>query len=103
MGGCLIMTDNEKKKIIDEYLYTDFWKKAYETAPSQNCKDYILLGLRGFIMSAEGEIFYKICKERKGLEKNFDLEDWQHLYKYCGDNPFKGICVTKIKELGGKV
>ena len=98
-----MLTDEKRKQIIDDYLYTDFWKKAYETAPSQNCKDYILLGLRGFIMSAEGEKLYEICNGRKQLEKKFNLEDWEHMYKFAVNNPFKGVCATKIKELGGKV
>ena len=30
-------------------------------------------------------------------------EDWQHLYRYCGNNPRKKLIQSKIRELGGEV
>ena len=44
----------------------------------------------------------EIAAEIDEKEKELTLEDWQHLYRYCGNNPSKTYIRKKIRELGGE-
>ena len=33
------------------------------------------------------------------LVSGVKLEDWKHLYKYCGNNPRKGVIAKRIQEM----
>ena len=41
-------------------------------------------------------------KAQRLIEENLKLVDWKHLYKYCGNNPRKGVIARKIQEMEGK-
>ena len=38
-------------------------------------------------------------RERKDLETRLDLEDWKHLRKYAGNNPWLTKCCEMIRKL----
>ena len=84
------------------FMQNKFFKEYYENAPTDACKKYI-----------EYEFVYSIYLEPENikelnekLEEEFGLEDWRHLYRYSGINPFRGKCRRKIdailKEQEGK-
>ena len=33
------------------------------------------------------------------MEEEFGLEDWRHLYRHAGRNPFRDKCRRKIDEI----
>ena len=40
--------------------------------------------------------------EVANIEKELGLEDWQHLYRWCGNSPEKKRIHDRIAELGGE-
>ena len=87
------------KKMIDDAIEKSsknpYWKKVYETAPSDTCRKRIALD---YCYSIYGD-GYDDDAERDRLEAQLDLADWKHLLKYSGVNPWRGKCRKKIKEL----
>ena len=89
------MTQGEKA--LNTFLANEKWKEYYEKAPSDACRKAI-----------EGEFvrslypLYSVEYRKEALEEDLNLEDWQWLYRWCGNNPRKGYIAGKIRELGGK-
>ena len=75
---------------LDEWLENPAWREYYETAPSAQCRKLIALEFQYSDLdasdSAEGQ---EILQEMKAAEETLGTEDWQHLYRYCGNNPRK--------------
>ena len=98
------MVDEKKvKAAVEFFMHNEFWKKVYEEAPSDKCRESYALTFYAstFIDDArEDEDFFK---KRDDVEDQLDLEDWKYLYKYQGNNPGKLKIKNKIKELGGSV
>ena len=86
------------EKALETFLTNEKWKEYYEKAPSDACRKAI-----------EGEFvrslnrMYSMAYDRDRLEAALGLEDWQWLYKWCGNNPRKGKIARKIAEMGGEV
>ena len=86
------------EKALETFLANEKWKEYYEMAPSDACRKAI-----------EGEFvrslnrMYSMAYDRDRLEAALGLEDWQWLYKWCGNNPRKGKIARKIAEMGGEV
>ena len=86
------------EKALETFLANEKWKEYYEKAPSDACRKAI-----------EGEFvrslnrMYSMAYDRDRLEAALRLEDWQWLYKWCGNNPRKGKIARKIAEMGGEV
>ena len=82
------------EKALDQYPKNESWKEYYEKAPSDACKRCI-----------EGEFVRSLFQDygseydKDKLEATLDLEDWRWLYKWCGNNPRKGLIAEKIAEL----
>ena len=89
------MDDGKLKKAIGVFLKNPYWKEYYETAPSEECKEYIEHDFYFSLFGGSEEIE----KRDKELEDLFSVDDWKHLAKYAGNNPFKGKCRKKIREL----
>lgn len=87
--------EKDVKDALKLFLKNPFWKKYYETAPSDVCKEYIALEF-GYSMAPKSD---KYASRREELEDMFTVDDWKHIAKYAGNNPFKGKCLRKIKEL----
>lgn len=76
-----------------------YWREYYEKAPSEACRKWIELS---FVYST----YYgpeNINELSESCEKEFTLKDWEYLCRHAGNNPFRGKCRAKIRELGGKV
>lgn len=87
------------KKAVERFLENPFWKKYYEDAPSEACKKYIELEFTNSMSVADGKGMLDIKEESQKCEDAFGIEDWKHLAKYAGNNPFRGKCLKKIREL----
>lgn len=81
---------------LDHWLRNPYWNKYYITAPSQLCREYIALK---FWNSHHPDYHPAILEERKRIEDEMRLEDWQHLLEYCGNNPWRLKVKNRIKEL----
>ena len=91
----------EMERILKEWLENPFWREYYEGAPSDRCRELIALE---FMYSEDGydeEELEEIQREMERVEETLGLEDWQHLYRYCGNNPRKKIIHDRIVKLGG--
>lgn len=95
----------DKKKLdaaVEFFCQNDFWKKVYEEAPSDECKEHYALD---FYFSTfwddahEDEDFFKMSDEN---EAKLNLEDWKYLLQYQGNNPGRVKIKQKIKELSGE-
>ena len=91
---------NEKKvtKAVAELCENPHWKEKYDNAPSEDCKRYVALGF--YYSDNLGEIpdYEEYKAEREKLEERFTKEDWQHLYKYEGNNPRKSFYKQKMES-----
>lgn len=88
------------KESVASFTVNPYWKKYLDGAPSDECKRYIKLN---FYLSdldeLDGDEKAGVIERMNGCEKKLGLEDWKHLLKYAGNNPFAGKCRKKIKEL----
>ena len=96
-----MFTPEMLKDAVDVYRENDYWKRYYDTASSKECKFRIALGWAYSMFHPVESAEMKKIREK--AEEPLKLEDWEHLCKYAGNNPWKGLCRQKIKELGGKV
>ena len=89
------MVDEEKiQKAVETFCKNPYWQKYYDDAPSDACRRKIALD---FCRS----LFFE-PKEREPFEeaeKDFTVDDWKYLLKYCGNNPLYTKYKNKIKEL----
>ena len=79
---------------LNEWLENPAWREYYDTAPSIECQT--LIALEFWYSETESEA---AIEAMEGVEENLKLEDWKHLYKYCGNNPRKGVIARKIQEM----
>ena len=83
------------RKTVEEFTKNPHWKKYYEQAPSDGCKQHIALTFYSSFYGESADI-----KQRKvSLEADFTITDWQYLYDNAGNNPFKTTCKQKIEDL----
>ena len=91
--------DKEMEAAVKRFTKNPYWKKYYEEAPSDACKQYIALQFQNSASVADGEGTLNLKDEFKKCEDQFTLEDWKHMEKYAGNTPFRSKCRSKIKEL----
>lgn len=80
---------------LARFLRNPYWKEYYEGASSEACRKWIELE---FVYST----YFgpdNINELSEACEKEFTLEDWEYLCRYAGNNPFRGKCRAKIREL----
>lgn len=87
----------EYKGILNEWLENPSWREYYEKAPSEKCREVIVLE---FVYSELEE--EKILEELDAAEKELVVEDWQYLYKHA-HGPEKKRIHDRIVELGGEI
>ena len=80
---------------LNEWLENPSWREYYETAPSIECQT--LIALEFWYSETESKA---AVEAMEGVEEDLKLEDWKHLYKWCGNNPRKGVIARKIQEMG---
>ena len=97
MCGRSAMGDDmtKREKAIKVFCKNEYWREYYEGAPSEACKEWIELQFC-YSMFREPE---NIGEKHAVLEKDFTIEDWEHLRKYAGHNPFYSRCTREIKRL----
>ena len=81
---------------LNEWLENPAWREYYEEAPSGKCREWIALEFR--YSETEDE---ETALEMDRMEEELSLEDWRHLYRYCGNNPRKKKIHDRIAALGG--
>ena len=80
----------EFDETVAHYMENPYWRKYYETAPSEVCKEFVTM-----------EFYYSVHQtpEAEGvlcdMEDELGLVDWKHLLKYCGNNPRK-VFIKKV-------
>ena len=89
---------NQYAEILNEWLKNPYWRKYYEKAPSEKCRDVIALE---FLYSELEED--EVLEQLDEAEKELKLEDWQHMYRYSGNGPEKKHIHDRIVELGGEI
>ena len=85
------------EKALEQFLKNDYWKEYYDTAPSDECREYIKREFVGSIYPDAGEE-----GNARALEPTLSADDWRHLLKYAGNNMFRPYCKKKIAELESK-
>ncbi len=91
--------EKEIRQAVENFSENPHWKNYYDTAPSGACRRYISLEFYYSENFLNGKDRVSFDEERKELEDKFGVEDWKHLAKYAGNNPFRGKCRKKIREL----
>ena len=76
----------EKAEVPAGWLENPFWREYYENAPSEKCRELIALEFR--YSDDDGDL-EELLREMESVEEELGLEDWKHLYRYCGNNPRK--------------
>ncbi len=79
---------------IREWLENPYWKKYYEEAPSDSCRQYIALDFRYSDTEDEG-----IAEEMDALLEKLRAEDLLHLAAYVGNNPQKAAFLKRAEAL----
>ena len=82
---------------IREWLENPYWKKYYEEAPSDQCREYIALEFR--YSDTEDET---LAEEMDALLETLGAEDLRHLAAYAGNNPEKMVLLRRAEELENK-
>ena len=86
--------ETDLAETLQSWRKNPFWNQYYKTAPSILCKT--LIALEYYYSDTESE---DAANAMDQVEESLGLEDWKHLYHYCGNNPRKGKIRRKIKEL----
>ena len=79
---------------IREWLENPYWKKYYEEAPSDSCRQYIALDFR--YSDTEDE---EVAEAMDALLETLRAEDLRHLAAYAGNNPQKAAFLKRAEEL----
>lgn len=90
------MTDRKSaiENAVELFMKNPYWKKEYDTAPSEACRRYIQLEFYQSLYEDSG-----IVQEMKSLENQLGIEDWEHILKYTAHNPFRTRCKQRIAVL----
>lgn len=91
------MNEKKIKAAVEEFTKNPHWKAYYEQAPSEACKRHIALEFYYSESLGEVENYDEYKAEREKLQGEFTREDWAHLYKYAGNNPWKAHCKKQME------
>ena len=79
---------------LKEWLENPHWKKYYEEAPSDQCREYIALEFR--YSDTEDE---DIAEEMDALLETLSAEDLRHLAAYAGNTPQRAALLKRAEEM----
>ncbi len=82
------------KRALRLFLKNDYWREYYETAPDDLCRRYIELEFADSVTDIP-----EISEARRAMYDKLELQDWIHLEKYAGNNPFRSRCRSTIEKL----
>lgn len=88
--------NNVRTRVLDEWKKNPLWREYYETAPSERCREMIVLELVYNVYGSK-----EVAAELDELEDRLILEDWRHMEKYCLDEAPMKYIRKKIRESGG--
>ena len=92
----------DKKKVnaaVEFFTRNPYWKKMYEEAPSDKCRERIALTFYYSTFFDEANADGTWVEAMKSAEDELKLEDWKYLLKYQGNNPGKLMIRKRIEEL----
>ena len=92
----------DKKKVnaaVEFFTRNPYWKKMYEEAPSDKCRERIALTFYYSTFFDEANADGTWAEAMKAAEDALKLEDWKYLLKYQGNNPGKLMIRKRIEEL----
>ena len=95
-----ILSEEERKEILERIEASPSWSKVYNEAPSEACKERFMLDRVGF-GPCDLETRRRIIPGYEELSKKYTLEDLRFLYKYSKPNPSRGLIISRYKKLGG--
>lgn len=92
------MDKKKVKEAFDEYMKNPSWEKYYESAPSEECKEYIRFG---WYRSKFGEPkdVDEYIKLRDTVWDKLSVEDWEYIMEHVGNSPFRKVCKERIARL----
>ena len=97
------LSGEEQKKLeksVEETLENPFWKKQFEDAPSEECKDYVRYTFYSSDhYDPEGEDAAAFDKLQEEVESKLSVTDWQYLKHMLPNSPFVGYCTEQICRL----
>lgn len=98
------MQNNEAlEKAVSSFIENPYWKEYLESAPSEQCKEYIMLEFYySDLAFEENDYKEEASQAMEQLKSGFSVRDWEHLMKYAGNTPFKAECKEKIEKLNQK-
>lgn len=96
-GEVPLKENNVRNRALKEWLKNPQWREYYETAPSEKCREMILLELMYNVYGSK-----EIAADLDELEDSLTLDDWRHMDRYCTSEPVKKYIRKKIRELGGE-
>lgn len=90
-------------KAVEKALKRPYWKKLFDGAPSEECKDYIRYTFYASeYYDPDAEDVADFDKLREQVESRLKVEDWEYLKRVSPNSPFVGYCNQRIKELTKK-
>ena len=97
-----MLSKEEKKdfeKAFETYMAKPGWRKEYEGAPSQECKDYLKFTYYDCMFYDPSKDNDRLQELKEEYEGKLSSTDWQYLKSQAGNSPFGGYCNKKIAEL----
>lgn len=76
-----------------------YWREYYDGAPTERLKEWV--GYQ-FLLSQDPECQDEVVAAMKWLEEEFTVEEWEYVYKYTGNNPYRLRVQKRIERLRGK-
>ena len=95
-GEIPLKENHASSRVVDEWKKNPRWREYYEKAPSESCREIIVLELLYNLYGTK-----EIAARLDELEDKLVLEDWQHMGKYCRDDTVMKYIRKRIWELGG--
>ena len=97
----MLSKEEEKdfEKAFETYTKNPSWRKEYEDAPSQECKDYLKFTYYDSMFYDPGKDNRRIGELKEEYEGKLSASDWEYLKSKAGNSPFVFYCDQKIKGL----
>jgi len=100
------LSKEEQKKMeksVAEAMESPYFKKEFDEAPSEECRDYIRYTYYSgdyYDPDAENVKYFDDLQEK--VENALSADDWEYLKRLAPNSPFVGYCDEKIKALSAK-
>ena len=81
------------------YMKNPVWKKRYEDAPTEACREYLkYVFYSSQYYDPDAEDAEKFEKKQEEAESKLKLGDWIFLRDMLPSSPFAGYCNQKIRQ-----